>query len=1054
MALIDLSSKILKIFSKDITESSSDGLRLALGTYYQAKPESTTDETAGTSYEFPVKFDGPYSDDSVTFDDRPYNVYEAYDLADEYSMRALIPEENTAVVRFIETNPTRITKINSNSYVPNFKIPIRLYADPNAGIGDQFWNTFFMGGTYADNLYPKLFNEEVYYDTEIVLRHPYHWKTAKYSWTHNWISNWWVQPIYNDYDQYVQEYQDWSKTQDELLLPNYSFAISAFLDPIDDADYSPAGRQRKLLMNYYYPLGEVSETEEPNKWCGRDWLAIEKDAELKNNVINAQKNLIFDSNYFVYYQSHGGADAPYYNLENAHFEALTDAGVTYDASSNMYSIKISFTRNESVSQIELPEGALGAEPGYQLTKPILAEYDLENPSSFLYYGSITPQNYRIRNTIEANDFSSKFLEILKDLDDGTITDIPYRTTEYAIQNISVDPEENKRVSETSMNRLKTFDWMQFLLYTYNEYDAALNDNYSFMGPVKSTHDTTYTDSTLYRFSDNQNVLKVLDKTVDIMQQYFHILIDAEKEPDWYSTHWLEFEYKAVSKPILANLLAPVEKNSEVLAYKIEKYGGTPTGDSSSQNLIQKFWLYNSKDAPLQMRINDTQVKYGERYTYKVYAYVSVMSHKYKYSDFRLTKQIGVHEAVEDDPETEGDESEPTKYCLQFYDPVTNEAAEQIFRFVPEESIEDYAVWETTTLSKLNSFSTNGIDISISPQLADFNLNIEPCVKILEVPLFEKTVSVLDSPPNPISAVPFHFIDDSKRVGFNLFSEGWNSALPYPTTITDKDTSIKEGYLHGRDLRETDSVYELSQSPARYIEIFRSSKKPTSFTDFDGLLVSRIDLRVPNEEFNRSDFIAADEVNVNKKYYYVFRFVNENGIPGPLSAIIEAELNDEGGYIYSLFDVLNTSDFKVDPYVVNSTPAKKIFQLEPSIQQVMFDTKKVDFSNYAKDEVDNVQVGMDGVETVFGKKFKIRLTSKKTQKKLDINVTYNLRTKDLSPDIVDLAPDTDITSTSVGTDLEDVEVISVTAPGGDVTVGESSVTTTAGEMLGIGSTTMS
>ena len=61
---------------------------------------------------------------------------------------------------------------------------------------------------------------------------------------------------------------------------------------------------------------------------------------------------------------------------------------------------------------------------------------------------------------------------------------------------------------------------------------------------------------------------------------------------------------------------------------------------------------------------------------------------------------------------------------------------------------------------------------------------------------------------------------------------------------------------------------------------------------------------------------------------------------------------------------------------------------------MLDTSKADFSKKANSEIDNVKVGLAD-DSIWDKKFKIRLTSKKTNKKLDINVVYNIREKDLS-----------------------------------------------------------
>ena len=258
------------------------------------------------------------------------------------------------------------------------------------------------------------------------------------------------------------------------------------------------------------------------------------------------------------------------------------------------------------------------------------------------------------------------------------------------------------------------------------------------------------------------------------------------------------------------------------------------------------------------------------------------------------------------------------------------------------------------------------------------------------------MGVYDNPPNNISVVPFHFVDDSQKLGFDLFADGFKIDSLYPIPLTNEDKIKRSAYLNSKDLDVTDGIELFSESPARFIEVFRSTERPTSFESFDGKLISRIDLRIPNTEFNRKDFIAADKVATNKKYYYIFRFVNENGCPGQLSSVLEAELHSDGGYIYSLFDIVDSSEFKPDVFTNSSTQFKRIFQLEPNIKHLMFDADGADFSKPAKEQINNVKLGT-AEDSIWDKKFKIRLTSKKTDKKLDINVTYKVREKDLSPE---------------------------------------------------------
>ena len=118
------------------------------------------------------------------------------------------------------------------------------------------------------------------------------------------------------------------------------------------------------------------------------------------------------------------------------------------------------------------------------------------------------------------------------------------------------------------------------------------------------------------------------------------------------------------------------------------------------------------------------------------------------------------------------------------------------------------------------------------------------------------------------------------------------------------------------------------------------------------------------------------------------------MPSWPSSIIEAQLVNDGGYIYSLFEHFDTAEFIKDPFENPTTSFKKLVHIEPNIQQLQFDINAADFSLPANTQLSNVKLGVSDVK-LWDKKFKIRLTSKKTGKKIDLNVTYNVEGVDMS-----------------------------------------------------------
>ena len=70
------------------------------------------------------------------------------------------------------------------------------------------------------------------------------------------------------------------------------------------------------------------------------------------------------------------------------------------------------------------------------------------------------------------------------------------------------------------------------------------------------------------------------------------------------------------------------------------------------------------------------------------------------------------------------------------------------------------------------------------------------------------------------------------------------------------------------------------------------------------------------------------------------------------------------------------------------PFKKIFQLQPNISHVLLDASEADFNNFAADELGNISVG-SADDPIWDQTFKLRMTSKKTGKKIDFNITYKV-----------------------------------------------------------------
>ena len=196
-------------------------------------------------------------------------------------------------------------------------------------------------------------------------------------------------------------------------------------------------------------------------------------------------------------------------------------------------------------------------------------------------------------------------------------------------------------------------------------------------------------------------------------------------------------------------------------------------------------------------------------------------------------------------------------------------------------------------------------------------------------------------------------------------------------------------MRSRDYIDSSDILFESISRPRYVEIFRLPYRPSSLRDFDGALLRTLDLVYEEDsKYSYKSMHFDDTINTNQKYYYMMRTLNQQRNVGHLSEIYEAQLINDGGYLYAIFNVLYHYEIEQEVFINPTKSFKKIFQLQPNMNQIQLITTDVDYSQEATEQIGNVQVG-DVEELIWDKTFKIRLTSKKTGRKIDLNITYNL-----------------------------------------------------------------
>ena len=875
----------------------------------------------------------------------------------------------------LQQNTSLSKEASSTTIVPTQKWPIRISGDNNSVYSDEFWKVYWMGGTFGDESYSGIYSEEVFDDYWFTDVLPYSKLEVSALEGASSVTN--AIEISYDYNFYLKDYQNYVDTlSSELLIPNM-YLIEMFnrgtAYTVDTANLDELLDESAVAQRTYddaiWDFVDLSRNTSQYMDFETRKVLYHLSNDIADHLIDIDSSTDGDQAPTLSQTDRGTGrihtEADGAELYTLNLHQYLAGAVPF---SSLSSSTVTYVQN-ALQNIIFDQNSISAE-GNLLNNFVDIE---DNKVAYPYYVKINFPAHGIdtghaddgtfstvaaadgnidhvyfAETIEDNNYSAKFLKSLKEAFNEEVDGITIATEEYVLTQNYLSPDEDDDVDTYADTTIKTaentsfrtVDYFDLWTYSYENYES-MTDNCFFVGEKSITREAAMDTTGTYRYVNSKNALGVLRDSLSYLTEGGSDSTAAIYDDD--------MNFKA-----LINNWRDDGKYNEIVAYRIEKIGGEATGDSKSQNVLQNFWIFNSPNLADDINLYDSQVKYGKDYTYNVYKYVIVVGVKYKFSDLRLSRTTN---EVDD------------TYYLEFYDP--NNASEEA-----SSSLYDPDGGTTTSSGDYK-------------YMAEFNTTTQPAIKIFEIPMFSKTLKVLDHPPNQLNLNPFFLLDNSQTIGYKINYETFVKQ-EYPTAISSNDEELKIDYLSANNMLTDDELTLESRSQQRYIQVYRLAEMPTDYIDFDGHLISTIDLILGDSVFTLSNTIMYDKINTNQKYYYLFRVLSENMVPGYISEIYEAELINDGGYTYGMFDLLFAEDLETDIFTNPTDTFKKLIQLQPNMSQVDFNDENVDYDDTASSQLSNM--GLSSVdEPIWDKTFKIRLTSKKTGRKMDLNVTYKYET---------------------------------------------------------------
>jgi hypothetical protein len=173
-------------------------------------------------------------------------------------------------------------------------------------------------------------------------------------------------------------------------------------------------------------------------------------------------------------------------------------------------------------------------------------------------------------------------------------------------------------------------------------------------------------------------------------------------------------------------------------------------------------------------------------------------------------------------------------------------------------------------------------------------------------------------------------------------------------------------------------------------IYRIEKYPKSYQDFYEAFYKSV-----RTKCNCTSAEMIESIEPNKKYYYIFRSIDvHNNISYP-SPVYEVELINENQMIFLKKDVV---PFRDKEYKKPSRAARRLIHIRPSTSQTLITREAVERYEDGSDTQVSLGDTNNLNSTVWGKTFKMRIKSKKTNKFVDVKFRFQKETGEIVQEI--------------------------------------------------------
>ena len=273
--------------------------------------------------------------------------------------------------------------------------------------------------------------------------------------------------------------------------------------------------------------------------------------------------------------------------------------------------------------------------------------------------------------------------------------------------------------------------------------------------------------------------------------------------------------------------------------------------------------------------------------------------------------------------------------------------------------------------------------SRTKESADLDINLlgveienNVSLKIVEN-LIQTTQTFIASRPPIYPEVSFRsYIGENKKIQI-LFQDRSDLIQAMPVSLSAQEVERMTKLRTAQGVGPSDPVKFTNDDGIKVYEVYRTTTPPENILNFSDKLWRRV-----------TEKEILDKVIADTTYYYMFRSVDNHGnISNPSGTF---ELTLMGGV--SPFLIINDYVYPSaeEDFLRSNKEFKRFLRIKPALQQLILKKTPELISKQTSADIFNAQLGIAPEGAVWGKKYKIRINSIETGKKIDFNIDYNYK----------------------------------------------------------------